>query len=648
MQDASSHASPQDALPDDPAVLRELLLAQRQSLAELQRRAAEQDALLAAQRDALAALEVDRDRWRGECEAFQAWLEKLKRARFGRSSEQLDPKQRLFEFCDDPELLQAQADALTEALEAAREALDERTRRRPVRPRREPTREFPDYLPRIVETIEPPAAELTCPTHGAKQLIGYDETSTLEVIPPKLQVRVRRFAKYVCVRQAECGVAQAARPPALVAGNRYDLSVAIQVLLSKYAYHLPLYRQQDLFAACGWTPSRSTLNNLLDALDELSLPLVAALREEALAGGLFGCDDTTVTLITPPFAPPVAANMPRSQRTHDVIAGAIEAGRTSITARMWAYRSLTAPLNYFDFTVSRHRDGPTEVLAGRSGTLLGDCYAGFEALVLTSDLRLARAACWAHVRRKFFALETKHPLAAARMLALIGQLYDLEDRAKRLSPEERRALRAAEAPPVLERIREFLFGKVYEDAPPKSELRTALNYARNNWAELQTYLTDGRLPIDNNDVEQLMKQVAVGRKNWLFVGTVAAGERAARLISLVSSALRNDLDVERYLTDVFDQLLRGSQDYRALLPHVWRQSHPEAIREYRVEERRDASERQRHRREERRQQQPLPADFTPQQQADILRRAKAKLLADRAARAAGHRPNKPPRKPKGG
>lgn len=128
-----------------------------------------------------------------------------------------------------------------------------------------------------------------------------------------------------------------------------------------------------------------------------------------------------------------------------------------------------------------------------------------------------------------------------------------------------------------------------------------MNYARNNWDELQTYLTDGRLPIDNNDFEQLMKQVAVGRKNWLFIGTVAAGEPAARLISLVSFALRNDLDAERYLTDVLGQFLHGGTDYRALLPHVWRESHPEANREYRVEQRRDASERQRHRREKRRQ-----------------------------------------------
>ena len=595
MKDAPSHAPPLDALPDDPGSLRALLLAQRQAFAELQARAAEQDSLLAAQRGAIVALEQERDRWRHECEAFQAWLAKLNRARFGRSSEQRDPKQMVFEFSDDPVVVAAQAEALAEAVAAAQELLDERAAAKPRRPRREKSGQFPEHLPRIVETIEPPANELTCAAHGAKLAIGFDETQTLEILPPKLQVRVRRYVKYVCAKHAECGVTQPPREPALVAGHRYDLSVAIQVILAKYAYHLPLYRQQDLFAACGWTPSRSTLNNLLDAVDELIQPFVAALRQEALAGGAVGCDDTTVTLVTPPFAPPIAQGSPRSRRTHDTIAAAIEAGQPSMTARMWAYRSLTAPLNYFDFTTSRHRDGPADVLAGFQGALMADCYAGFESIVVASEERLQRAACWGHARRKFEEIKTKHPLEAARMLALSGLLYDLEHRAKGLPPEERRALREQEARPVLAKIRAFLYGEDYDRALPKSQLRAAMNYVRNNWDELQTYVRDGRLPIDNNDVEQLMKQVAVGRKNWLFVGSVAAGERAARLLSVVSSALRNDLDLEQYLTDMLGQLLRGVTDYRSLLPHVWRESHPEAVRTYRQDERRDASQRQQQR-----------------------------------------------------
>ena len=486
-----------------------------------------------------------------------------------------------------------------------------------------------------------PAETSTCPVHGPRQLIGYDETQTLEVIPPSLRVRVRRYPKYACEKHAECGVKQPPRVPGLVEGNRFDISVAIAVIQAKYFYHLPLYRQQDLFAACGWTPSRSTLANLLAASDELLASFIDFIRAEVVAGSLVACDETEITLITPPFPPPLDETQPRSARTQETIAEAIEAGRPSVRARMWASRSLTAPLNYFDLTTSRHRDGPADVLATFGGTLLGDCYSGFEAITLASDARITRAACWAHARRKFEELDTKYPLDTARILTLIGMLYDLEDRARDLSAEERRALRQTEAVPVLEKIREFLWGDVYANALPKSALREAMNYLRNNWSELQTYVSDGRCPIDNNETEQLMRQVALGRKNWLFVGSLEGGERAARLMTIVSSAVRNDLDVERYLTDVFRQLLAGCQDYQSLLPHVWRESHPEAVRTYRADERRDAIDRKRQRRAERRKHRPLTGELTEQQKLEIVRRAKAKILANRRERAGRKSPRQP-------
>jgi transposase len=646
MQDAPSSATPNDSLPEDPAALRAIVSQQRQLLAERQQVVAEHRALVDAQRSAIKALEKDRDEWRSQCEAFQVWLDKLNRARYGRSSERDDPRQRLIQFPDDPVEALALAEALDEAVEAAQEVLEEPAAapRKKRRKRAATTGEFPAHLPRIVETIEAPESVHSCPTHGAKTPIGFDETQTLEYLPPTLRVRVRRYPKFVCEKHAECGVTQPVRVPALVEGNRFDLSVAIAVILAKYWYHLPLYRQQDQFAACGWTPSRSTLANLLEASDELLLPFVQFVREQVLAGGLIGTDDTSLTLITPPFAPPFDETDPRSVRTHEVVADAILAGKPSIVARIWAYRSLTSPLNYFDFTVSRHRDGPAEVLADFQGTLMADCYSGYESSVLSSDARIIRVACWSHARRKFEELQTKYPLEAAQMLALERMLRDVEDRARPFTPDERRALRETDARPVLEKIREFVFGATYEKSLPKSSLRAAMNYVRNNWDELQVYVTDGRCPIDNNDTEQLMRQVAVGRKNWLFVGSLAGGERAARFMTVVSSALRNDLDVERYLSDIMQQLLNGSQDYHSMLPHVWRESHPDAVRTYREDERRDASDRKQHRREERRRNKPLSAELTDQQKAEILRRAKAKLLADRKERAARRAPPRPSKK----
>lgn len=616
MQDASSSSSfSSDDLPKDPTELRALLLQQR--------------ALVNALQDAMSTLEKDRDQWRSQAEAYKTWAEKLARIQYGRRSERDDPNQRVFDFAVAPEAADDLADAVDEAMADAERTLDEEAKRRGVKrkPRRAKTTEFPAHLPRIVEEIEPPEGKAVCDEHGPKKLMGFDETNTLEYEPPKLFVRVRRYKKYICEKAPECGVAQAPRPPALVEGNRYDISVAVAVILAKYFYHLPLYREQDLLASCGWTPSHSTLVNLLEASSELASPLVDFIRNQVLSGELLGCDDTTVTLITPPFPPAIDEARPRSARTREVLAAAIAVGQPSVVARIWAYRSLTAPLNFFDFTVSRHRDGPAEILAGFRGTLMADCYAGFESIAVASDARIVRAACWAHARRKFFEIQKNHPQASATMLAMIRELYDIEDRARTMAPDERRGLRERESQPVLERIRAFLFGPIYEAALPKSQLRAAMNYVRNHWPELQTFLRDGRCPIDNNETEQLMKQVAIGRNNWLFMGSVAGGERAARLMTLVSSALRNDLDVHQYLVDVLRRLLDGLTDYQSLLPHVWRESHPEAVRTYRVDERRDAVDRQTARRAERRQQGGKPR-FTRQQKAVALARKRADAKVD--------------------
>jgi hypothetical protein len=176
---------------------------------------------------------------------------------------------------------------------------------------------------------------------------------------------------------------------------------------------------------------------------------------------------------------------------------------------------------------------------------------------------------------------------------MIRELYDIEDRGKLLLPANRLDLRQRESVPVLARIREALDSDARAPVLPKSIFAEAVSYIRNHWDALHVFTRDGRLPIDNNDVEQLMKQVALGRKNWLFVGSVEAGVRAATLLTIVSTAVRNDLDVWAYVKDVLDQLLAGSTDYESLRADVWKQSHPEAIRQYRIEERRDAANRQR-------------------------------------------------------
>jgi hypothetical protein len=249
-----------------------------------------------------------------------------------------------------------------------------------------------------------------------------------------------------------------------------------------------------------------------------------------------------------------------------------------------------APYNIFDFRVSRHRDGPDDFFRDSRCTVQGDCFSGNLSVVLRSEERLTFAACWSHARRKLVECTT-YQEECGLLLGLVQALYDVETRGKDLSWQDRQTLRQRESTVILAAIRQWLDTTPLDAVLPKSDFAEALRYLRNHWAALNVYVQDGRIPIDNNSVEQLMKQVAMGRKAWLFVCSVAGGEQSAQMMTLVSSARRHDLDVGLYIKDVLDQLLAGSTDYQRLLPDVWKQSHPEAVREYRVEERRDKAER---------------------------------------------------------
>jgi len=221
---------------------------------------------------------------------------------------------------------------------------------------------------------------------------------------------------------------------------------------------------------------------------------------------------------------------------------------------------------------------------------VGDCYTGYTGISLRSD-DILHAACNAHARRKIFEARSNHPQIASVLLAMYQELYDIEDRARGLDSDGRLELRQAESTLVWQRMREYLDGDVVRKLLPKDAMAAAIGYVNNHWGALQVYVSNADVPIDNNETEQLMKQVAVGRKNWLFIGSVPAGMRAADLMTLVSSALRNDLHVWAYIKGVLDALLSGSTDYASLRPDVWAQSHSEHIRTYRVEERRDKADR---------------------------------------------------------
>jgi len=477
------------------------------------------------------------------------------------------------------------------------ETIDSYTRRKKGRKRR--NEQLPEHLPRYEVKLDVPEDKRICPTHGERKVIGYDWQETLEVVPAKLLVRRTGIPKLACPADPACGVVEAERPVGLVEGNRYGTSVAAEIITSKFGYHVPVYRQQDIFATSGWTPARSTLQNVLKAAAQLVRALVESFGDLVRAGPVVGTEDTTVTLVVSKAPLPPGDN-PKNQRALEVIAKAREQQRGSITARMWVYRSVTIPINVFDFTVSRHRDGPADFLRGFSGTLLADCYAGYEAIHSESGGQFTRAACAGHARRKLLEACDNHPVHASKLLGWFQRLYDIEDRGKLLSPTERQALRDAEARPLWLQIGEHISSDAVANVLPKDQRGKALGYLRNHEDLFLTYLDDGLVPIDNNDAEQLMKQVATGRKNWLMIGSVEAGYRTADFMTLVSSALRNDLDPSIYLADILDRLLAGDADFHSMRPDIWKQSHPEAIRIYRQEERRDRADAKRLRRERRR------------------------------------------------
>ncbi|NCA25057.1 MAG: hypothetical protein EBS91_10780, partial [Betaproteobacteria bacterium] len=342
------------AFPTDLEACHRLLRERDVVIAECRSAISERDAALAA-KDALVAQQNQQlTEQKEKIAEYQLRLAAALQAAFRKRIERYlpDPNQLTIDFGNSPDV----ADAAEGIADAAFENVGG-YRRRQQQPEQARSEQLPAHLPRVEVLLPVPENERTCPEHGEREVIGYDWQETLKITPPKLVVVRTGIPKLACRRHEECGVASAPRPVGLVEGNRYDTSVAAQIVVHKYGFHLPVYRQQDLFATCGWTPARSTLQNILRAAAECLRPLVAHLREVVRAGPVIGTDDTTVTLVTPKSLPPIDPLDPKSARVREVIAEAHAAARKSILARMWTYRSITAPIDVFDFTISRHRDG---------------------------------------------------------------------------------------------------------------------------------------------------------------------------------------------------------------------------------------------------------------------------------------------------
>ncbi|MDI3513332.1 MAG: transposase [Rhodocyclaceae bacterium] len=469
--------------------------------------------------DEVIALRAKVSEQAAEIEHLKLLIAKLRRMQFGRSSEQMNEMLGQLELSLE-ELETLRAETPTEAAAPAD------TNEAPP-----PRKPLPEHLPRDIEEHLPSACD--CPACGGTlKKLGETVSEMLEYVPASFRVIRHVRPKFACSR---CDtIAQANAPARPIARGLAGAGLLAHVLVAKYCDHLPLYRQSAIYAREGVELERSTLADWVGQCNALLRPLVQALRKHVLSATKLHADDTPVPVLSP------------------------GEGQTR-TGRLWTYvrddrpaGDATPPAVWFAYSPNRRGEHPQRHLAHFKGVLQADAFAGFAPLYLGGAIQ--EAACWAHVRRKFYDLHKAQasPLAA-EALKQIGMLYTVEESIRGKPPELRRAERQARAGPVLVALRAWLDATL-KQLSQKSALAEAIRYALARWDALVRYSNDGRIEIDNNAAERALRTVALGRKNFLFAGSDAGGERAAAIYSLIGTAKLNGLDPEAYLRHVIGSI----------------------------------------------------------------------------------------------
>ena len=473
--------------------------------------------LVRAQRALIAAREIEVTRTRVEIEKLRLELARLRRMKFGRSSEKLAQQ------INQLELVLEELEASRAQLPAVPAALAPRL----PRPARKP---LPEHLPRE-SVVHEPACE--CPQCGAPmRKLGEDVSEMLEYVPERFKV-IRHVRPKLSCTQCDT-IVQTPAPSRPIARGMAGPGLLAHVLVSKYADHLPLYRQSQIYAREGVELERSTLADWVGGAATLLDPLVDSLAKYVLAAEKLHADDTPVPVLEP--------------------------GRGSTkTGRLWTYVRDDRPAGseapaavWFQYSPDRKGERPRGHLRRFNGILQADGYAGFEQLY--EGGAIVEAACWAHVRRKFHDIYTANdsPIALDAMHR-IGALYGIETEIRGKPPGERQAVRQARAGPLLDDLHVWMQATLSQ-LSSKSELALAIRYALSRWPALTRYRDDGRIEIDNNAAERSLRAVALGRKNYLFAGSDAGGERAAAIYSLIGTAKLNGLDPEGYLRSVLERI----------------------------------------------------------------------------------------------
>lgn len=457
----------------------------------------------------------------------------LKRHRFAKRSEQLSALQ--------GELLEESVDADIAAIEIELEQLSPEPA--PAKPKQQPKRSpLPPQLPRTLIHHEP--VNTACSCGCQMQRIGEDISEKLDYTPGEFTVERHVRGKWVC-KQCDTLI-QAPVPAHVIDKGLPTTGLLAQVLVAKYADHLPLYRQERIFERAGLALSRSTLAGWVGTCGVQLQPLVDALRKAILNESVVHADETPVKMLAP-----------GKRKTH--------------RAYVWAYCTTSfAALKavVYQFAPSRAGEHARGFLSGWTGKLVCDDYAGYKASFAEG---VTEIGCMAHARRKFFDLQAadKSQLAG-QALNLIGRLYDVERDIKTLDPASRYEHRQARARPIADALHRWLQAQ-RQRVPEGSATAKAIDYSLKRWVALTRYLDDGAVPIDNNWVENQIRPWALGRSNWLFAGSQRSGERAAAVMTLIQSARLNGHDPYAYLKDVLSRLpTQAASAIDELLPHNWR------------------------------------------------------------------------------
>ena len=485
-------------LPDDVQALRALVLEQAREI------------------DALKV-------FKAEIERLKAIIDALQRHRFGRRSEQIDPDQ--FELA---------LEEVETALAEAEHARDNASRAPAERLRKANRGSLPAHLERIEQVVD--IDDKACPCcGGALHQIGEDVAERLDVVPTTFRVLVTRRPRYGC-RSCESAVVQAPAPARIVEGGIPTEALIAQVLVAKYADHLPLYRQAQIYARQGVQLDRSTLADWVGRAAWYLRPLRDHVLERLRRSQRLFADETTAPVLDP------------------------GRGRTK-TGQLWAYARDDRPWGGDDppmvayvYAADRKGERAEAHLGDFAGILQVDGYGGYAALARRRQ-QISLAFCWAHVRRKFYELADTSPVAT-EVLRRVALLYAIEDEVRGLSAEQRRAARHDRSRIIVDDLRQYLDAR-NRQVSAKSKLGEAIRYALTRWDGLSCFLDDGRVDLDSNTVERSIRPLALNRKNALFAGSDEGGDNWAVIATLIENCKLSGTNPHIWLTDTLTRLANG-------------------------------------------------------------------------------------------